>query len=149
MDHVVYIDAKEKDLQKLLNGTKRMIIRGATGRKLPYGRVHAGDGLFFIQNDGSGLVQAAATVKQVTNSDQLSKEESVLMVEKYMSELQLTPRQVKRWAGKRYLVLIRIENAVLVEPFIIDRSEYGNMDDWLPVGDIEQVKIEDITATPR
>ena len=33
MDHVVYIDAKEGDLEKLLDGTKRMIIRGATGKK--------------------------------------------------------------------------------------------------------------------
>jgi hypothetical protein len=40
---------------------------------------------------------------------------------------------VKRWSGKRYLVLIEVENVTAVEPFEIDRSQYGNMDDWLPV----------------
>ncbi|KUO64077.1 MAG: hypothetical protein APF84_08180 [Gracilibacter sp. BRH_c7a] len=32
MDHVVYLDAKAKELEKLLEGSKSMIIRGATGR---------------------------------------------------------------------------------------------------------------------
>ena len=45
VDHVVYVDAKSKakDLEELLDGTRKMIIRGATGRKLPYGRVDKGD----------------------------------------------------------------------------------------------------------
>ena len=55
-------------------------------------------------------------------------------------QLRLTPNQLKRWAGKRYLVLIEIEEAQQLEPFAIDRSEYGNMDDWLPVGDIGRVR---------
>ena len=41
MDHVVYVDTKAKELEKLLEGTKRMLIRGAAGRKMPYGRVHS------------------------------------------------------------------------------------------------------------
>jgi hypothetical protein len=32
MDHVVYVDAKEKKLESLLAGTKTMIIRGAMNR---------------------------------------------------------------------------------------------------------------------
>lgn len=40
MDHIVYLDAKARELEKLLDGKKTMIIRGATGRKLPHGRVN-------------------------------------------------------------------------------------------------------------
>ncbi|UCH03160.1 MAG: hypothetical protein JSV20_05140 [Candidatus Bathyarchaeota archaeon] len=47
MDHVVYVDAKVKELDALLVGRKTMIIRGATGRKLPYGRVYGNDVLYF------------------------------------------------------------------------------------------------------
>lgn len=42
MDHVVYLDARAKELEKLLDGRKTMIIRGAAGRKLPYGKVNKG-----------------------------------------------------------------------------------------------------------
>lgn len=61
MDHVVYVDTKSKELEKLLDGSKSMIIRGATG------------------------------IKQINS-------------------------------------------------FEIDKGNYGNMDDWLPVTDINSVR---------
>jgi len=141
MDHVVYIDTKEGDLEKLLDGTKSMIIRGATGRKLPYGRVQVGDRFYFIQNDGKCLVKASAVVSMVINSEKLSPQESSQLIEKYQDQLQLTPKQFNHWAGKRFLVLMGLDEVQSVIPFTIDRSEYGNMDDWLPVGDIQRVKV--------
>ena len=45
MHHVVYLDSKANEMEKLLSGSKSMIIRGAAGRKLPYGRVNKGDEL--------------------------------------------------------------------------------------------------------
>jgi hypothetical protein len=139
VDHVVYTDAKADELSKIMSGTKTMILRGAAGRKLPYGRVDSGDVLYFIENDGRGLVQGQAVVKNVLNSEKLTPEESAAMVEEYQGLLQFTEKQFKRWAGKRYLVLIEIEGPEPVEPFSVDKSEYGNMDDWLPVGDIKTV----------
>ena len=139
MDHVVYVDAKEDELARLLAGTKRMIIRGAAGRKLPHGRVHPGDRLFFIQNNGEGLVRAQATVTNVINSEKLNEDESRQMIENHQPELQLTPAQIKRWVGKRFLVLIEVGEVTAVAPFAIDRSGYGNMDDWLPVEEISRV----------
>lgn len=140
MDHVVYVDTKARELEKLLAGEKTMIVRGATGRKLPYGRVHPGDRLYFIQNKGDGMVRACAVVCEVFNSEKLTEEQSAQWVETNQPKLHLTPEQVKRWAGKRYLVLIEVRDVQPVEPFAIDRSGYGNMDDWLPVEVIEHVK---------
>jgi hypothetical protein len=140
MNHVDYLDAKEKELDKLRNGQKSMIIRGAAGRKLPYGRVHPGDVLWFVENNGKGSVRCRATVKKVLNSEKLTEEESQKLISDYQAMLCLTPNQIKRWAGKRYLVLIEIENYREIVPFTIDRSNYGNMDDWLPVEDIESIK---------
>jgi hypothetical protein len=140
MDHVVYVDVKAHELEKLLSGEKTMIVRGATGRKLPYGRVQPGDCLFFIENNGEGIVRASATVSHVLNSEKLSEEQSAELLKSSQSKLDLTPEQVKRWSGKRYLVLIEVIQSRAIDPFAIDRSEYGNMDDWLPVENIENVK---------
>ena len=62
MDHVVYVDAKAKELAEILNRNKTMIIRGAAGRKMPYGRVCQGDTLYLIENDGSGLVDVVPEI---------------------------------------------------------------------------------------
>lgn len=141
MDHVVYTDAKEKKMEALITGVKTMLIRGAAGRKLPYGRVNLGDTLYFMNNDGECRVRAKGDVTDVFNSDRLSEDESVSLVKKNQDNLQLSEKQFRRWAGKRYIVLIRLANTTIIEPFAIDKSNYGNMDDWLPVEDINNVKI--------
>ena len=140
MDHVVYVDTVAKELTKLISGRKTMIIRGATGRKIPHGRVTTGDMLYFINNNSEGLIRAKARVKNVTNSEKLSPEGSTALVEQNQPGLQLTEKQAERWAGKRYLVMIEVEQVEEIEPFGIDKSAYGNMDDWLPVGSIDTVK---------
>ena len=139
MDHVVYLDTAAKEMVNILAGKKTMILRGATGRKMPYGRVEAGDMLYFLNNDAKGLVKARASVMRVLNSEALTEEGSLQLINEHQAGLQLTEKQLKRWGGKRYLVLIWIGKAEEVKPFKVDKSAYGNMDDWLPVGDIEGV----------
>jgi hypothetical protein len=140
MDHVVYLDAKANELQNLLNGNKSMIIRGATGRKLPYGRVNEGDTLYLINNNAEGEVKAIATVSNVLNSEKMTEEESIQLVKKNQNKLHLSEKQFKKWAGKRYIVLIEVVDIKEIYPFPIDKSNYGNMDDWLPVENIDAVK---------
>lgn len=140
MDHVVYLDAQAKELDKLLAGKKVMIIRGAAGRKVPHGRVAQGDCLFFINNNSEGLVRAKADVVSAFHSEKMTEEESKKLVESHQGKLCLTEKQLSRWAGKRFIVLIEVSNMEAVTPFRIDKSQYGNMDDWLPVEDIEKVK---------
>ena len=140
MDHIVYLDAKAKELELLLENQKSMLIRGAAGRKMPYGRVFTGDTLYFINNNAEGLILARAEVAEVIHSEKMTREESVVLVDRYSSQLNLSQKQYARWAGKRYLVLIEVHHLKTIDPFSIDKSAYGNMDDWLPVEKIEQVK---------
>ena len=71
----------------------------------------------------------------------MDKESSINLVNKNQDKLQLTDKQFSRWAGKRYLVLIEVKNTKEIELFAVDKSAYGNMDDWLLVGDVNDVKV--------
>lgn len=141
MDHIVYLDACARELDKVLDGEKTMIIRGAAGRKMPHGRLVENDRLYFVNNDGKGMIKARGKVKSVFHSEKMDKTTSEKLVEKNMEKLRLTDQQIKRWAGKRYLVLVELENIEPLDPFSFDKTEFSNMDDWLPVGDIEKVKL--------
>lgn len=141
MDHIVYLDYKAKELDLLEKGVKTMIIRGAMGRKIPYRKVEKGDWLYFIENMGDGLIKAVAEVSDVFNSEQMTKEESIKLVDANQEQLLLNKSLYSRFAGKRYIVLIRVKDFKIIESFRIDRSKYGNMNDWLPVGEIQSVKI--------
>lgn len=142
MDHVVYLDYKAKELENLRTGRKSMLIRGAMGRKLPYGKVSIGDNLFFIENKGDGVIKAKAVVSDIFNSKQLTKDESFKLLEHNQEKLWLDNGLLKRFGGKRYLVLIAIKDFSDIEFFKIDKSGYENMDDWLIVDNIENVKIK-------
>jgi len=119
-----------------------MIIRGAMGRKLPYGRVNKSDILYFIENKADGLVKAKAVVEDVFNSEKLTKEESEELVKNHQHKLQLGANLIKRFAGKRFIVLISIKDFQEIPAFKIDKSDYGNMDDWLAVEKIENVRLD-------
>jgi hypothetical protein len=140
MDHVVYLDAKSNEFEKLSAGSKTMIIRGAAGRKLPYGRVNKGDILYFINNNAEGLIKAKAQVASVYNSDKMDPVESIALVKENQEKLVLSDKQFQKWAGKRYVVLIEVSGFNEVDSFPIDKRGYQNMDDWLPVENIESVK---------
>ena len=142
MDHIVYLDAQAKELENLLSGNKTMIIRGATGRKLPHGRVGTGDMLYFINNNAEGKVRARAKVKSAFHSEKMTEDESRALVKKNQPKLSLTEKQIRRWAGKRYIVLIEVADVKEIPPFAIDKSKYGNMDDWLPVEKIESATVK-------
>lgn len=137
MEHLVYCDAKSKVLENILNGTKTMIIRGAAGRKLPHGRVFEGETLYFIENNGNGLIKAKAIVKSVFNSEKMTEDESKAVVAENQDKLILTDEQIKRWAGKKVLCLIEIINVQSIEPLTLARQ--SNMDDWITVENISTI----------
>jgi len=141
MDHVVYLDAKSNELENLLSVKKSMIIRGAAGRKVPYGKVNVGDILYFINNNAEGEIKAKGVVSSVFNSEKMTKDESIALVKKYQDKLKLTDKQFQKWAGKRYIVLIEIKNIEKIQHFPFNRDIFKNMmDDWLPIENIETVK---------
>ncbi|MGM0640274.1 MAG: hypothetical protein ACQESN_02475 [Thermotogota bacterium] len=138
MEHIAYCDKKAKELDKIFDGSKTMLIRGAAGRKIPYGRVNKGEKIYLVENDGSCEIKASAVVKNVFNSEKMTKEESENLIQKNMDKLNLTTAQLKRWNGKRYLCLIEISDLKEIEPFKFTRT--SNMDDWLILENIDEVK---------
>ena len=137
MEHLVYCDKKAKVWEKLLSGQKTLIVRGAAGRKLPHSRVFKGEKLYFIENDGSGLITGTGVVKNVDNLVKLTDEESRSIIAERQNQLQLTEEQIKRWAGKKCLCLIEVENVAEISPLKYDRQK--NMDDWITVEDIRTI----------
>ncbi len=108
---------------------------------VPYGIVSKNDVLYFINNNSEGLVKLKGVVLNVFNSDKMIQDESVNLVKSNQDKLCLTDKQFERWAGKRYIVLIEVKNIEKINPFKIDKRNYSNMDDWLPVTKIEDVMV--------
>ena len=139
MVHLVYCDNTgkkgEKVLDKILAGTKTMVVRGAAGRKIPHSRVFEGERLYFMEK-GSGLISATATVKNVQNYVKLSDEEITKTLADNQSKLNLSEKQTARW-HKKCLCLVEFENVEEITPLAFEHQ--NNMDDWLIIEKIEDV----------
>lgn len=137
MVHLVYCDDRAKVLEKILDGSKTMIIRAASGRKIPHSRVFAGERLYFMKK-GTGKISATATVKSVQNFVKLSEDEIVKILEDNQEKLNLTEKQKERW-HKKCMCLVEFEDVREIEP--LEFYHQSNMDDWLIIEKIEDVVV--------
>jgi hypothetical protein len=137
MVHLVYCDDKEKVLEKILDGSKTMIIRAAAGRKIPHSRVFNGEKLYFMKK-GTAKISATATVKSVQNYVKLSEDEIVKVLADNQGKLNLSKKQQERW-HKKCMCLVEFENVSEIQP--LDFEHQGNMDDWLIIEKIEDVVV--------
>lgn len=137
MVHLVYCDKKEKVLEKILDGSKTMIIRSAAGRKIPHSRVFEGEKLYFMEK-GTAKITASATVTKVHNFVKLTEEQINATLDQYQNKLNLTKTQQERW-HKKCMCLIEFVEAEQVAP--LDFEHQGNMDDWLILEKIEDVVV--------
>lgn len=137
MVHLVYCDDKEKVLEKILQGSKTMIVRGAAGRKIPHSRVFQGEALYFMKK-GTAQISAMATVKSVENFVKLSEDEIIKILADRQDLLALSEKQKERW-HKKCLCFVEFEDVKEIEPLVFDHQ--GNMDDWLILAKIEDVVV--------
>jgi hypothetical protein len=142
MIHVVYTDnagkSGDRELDKILAGTKSMVVRGAAGRKIPHSRVHEGELLYFMEK-GTMSISAIAKVVNVQNLVKLSDTESAQVLEKHQDQLELTEKQKARWLKKCLCLVEFAEVKPIMPPLVFDHQT--NMDDWLIVEKIEDVLV--------
>lgn len=137
MVHVVYCDDQAKVLEKIISGSKSMIIRAAAGRKIPHSRVFEGEQLYFMKK-GTGLITVVAQVKSVQDYVKLSEDEINKILDENQCKLDLTEKQKERW-HKKCMCLVEFENVKEIETLYFDHQ--GNMDDWLIIEKIEDVLV--------
>lgn len=141
MVHLVYCDNAgkkgEKVLDKILEGTKTMVVRGAAGRKIPHSRVFEGEKLYFMEK-GSSKITVSAIVSKVENHIKLSEDEIKNILEENQLKLNLSEKQKVRW-HKKCLCLVEFSDVEKIEPLEFDNQ--SNMDDWLIIEKIEDVVV--------
>ena len=86
-EHLVYLSDKARELEKLLNKEKTMIIRGAAGKKSPLGgRAKVGDDIYLVETGGDMTVTHKGVISDVVESEKMTPAESSEFIKKYEKE---------------------------------------------------------------
>jgi len=132
MVHLVYCDNVgkngEKELDKIILGTKHMVVRGAAGRKIPHSRVKDGEMIYFMEK-GTAKISAKGIVKSVQNYVKLKDDEITKIIEENQSKLNLTEKQKKEYEKEGRQPAIR---------FKVDTEKDYKFDDFVH----DQIKVE-------
>ena len=126
VEHVAVMNPKLGLIEKILSGEKTIESRWLKNKSAPWGKVMAGDRIYF-KNSG-GPVTVVAEAEKVMELTDLRKAIKIF--------------GSGEWAnGKNYCVLIWLKNPRKIQPFRIDKTGFGNGAAWLCVENIEKIKV--------
>lgn len=128
---------------KILVGEKTIESRWYLNRSRPWGKINAGDIVYF--KDSGEPVRIVATVEKVIQFENLTPQKVREILGKYADALGVERKDInsyfERFKNKKYCILIFLKNPKEVGPFKIDKSGFGAMSAWITVDNMDKIRI--------
>ena len=110
MNHLVPLDARAGELEKILSGVKTMLVKEYDPTQVTAHPVNPGDCLYFLRDQDDSAVRVKASVVRVLNFSKVSKEDPLHALKEMQPRLQLTEEQFIFWSGKDDMQLVEFES---------------------------------------
>lgn len=129
MNHIVILDARAGELEKILSGTKSMVVKEFFPIRATSHPVCPGDGLYFLRNKDERALRVKATAVRVQFFTNNSEEDLSHTLKEMQPRLQLTEDQYNYWSAKQQVLLVEFNNAHKIDGMhvaphkITDRSD--------------------------
>lgn len=142
MDHIAIMRKSWGLTEKILSGEKKIESRWYETRRAPWGRIHAGETVYF-KNSGEP-VNIKAAVSKVLQFDNLTPKKVRELLKKYGKadgiEKNKEHKFFKRFKNKKYCLLIFLKNPRKIKSFEVDKRSFGMMTAWISVPKIGKIK---------
>lgn len=135
MIHIVICDNKTKELDKIINKERTIILRGSATRRIPNSRIFINDELYFV-NKGENKTYYHAIVTNADSYKALTKMEIDEIFDKYKDKLNLCDQEEKKWK-KKCVCLIEFKDLEKIDG--IDIPNYSSLEDWIMVNSLEEL----------
>ena len=135
MIHIVICDNKTKELDKIINKERTIILRGSATRRIPNSRIFINDELYFV-NKGENKSYYHAIVTNADSYKALTKMEIDEIFVKYKDKLNLCDQEEKKWK-KKCVCLIEFKDLEKIDG--IDIPNYSSLEDWIMVNSLEEL----------
>jgi ASC-1-like (ASCH) protein len=141
MDHVAIMRKSWGLTGKILSGEKTIESRWYMSKRAPWGRISAGDRIYF-KNSGEP-VRIMATAKRILTFEDMDEARVLSILKRYgrrdgIGETD-TNRFFKMFKGKRYCILVFLDGARGIEPFEIRKDGFGAMSAWITLEDVRRI----------
>jgi hypothetical protein len=131
MNHLVFLDTRAGELEKILSGVKTMLIKEFDPAQTTAHPVRPGDSLYFLRDNGECAVRVQATVVRVLSfTNSLDKDLSHTLKE-LQPRLQLTEDQYTYWSARKQVLLVEFESAHKIGVIHVAPDKTTDRSDWI------------------
>ena len=136
MIHIVICDNKTKELEKIINKERTILLRGNATRRIPHSRIFVNDELYFVEK-GKNVSLYHAVVTNAESYSKLTSMEIDKLFDTYSKKLNLTEDEIKKWK-KKCICVIEFDELQNIEP--LDIPNYTPLEDWIMINDLDELK---------
>ena len=131
MNYLVFLDTRAGELEKILSGTKTMLIKEFDPAQTTGHAVRPGDSLYFLRNNDERALRVQATVTRVLFLTNNSDQDLSHSLKEMQPRLQLTEDQYDYWSAKEQVLLVEFASAHKIGIIHVAAPKIADRSDWI------------------
>jgi hypothetical protein len=139
VNHLVYLDTRAGELEKILSGVKSMLVKEFDPTQTSAYPIYPGDSLYFLRDQDDCALRVRATVVRVLFFTNNVDEDLSHTLKAMQPKLQLTEDQYNRWSAKRQVLLVEFESAQKIGVIQVAAEKITDRSDWIPFEDFSLI----------
>ena len=132
MNHLVILDPRAGELEKILSGVKTMLLKEFDPAQKDACPVGPGDSLYFLRNKNECSLRGKATVVRLLFITNHADEDLSQPLKEMQPRLQLTEDQYNYWSEKKQALLVEFEAAHKIDVIPVALNTITDRSDWIP-----------------
>jgi hypothetical protein len=131
MNHLVFLDTRAGELEKILSGVKSMIVKEFDPAQTTAHPVSPGDSLYFLRDKDECALRVIATVVRVLSLTNNLHEDLSHTLKEMQPRLQLTEDQYNYWSAKKHALLVEFDCAQKIDVIHVAPHKITDKSDWI------------------
>ena len=131
MNHLVFLEPRAMELEKILSGVKTMIVKEFDPDQSTGYPVRPGDSLYFLRNKDECDLRVKATVVRVVPLINCLNEDLIHTLKEMQPKLQLTEEQFNYWSAKKQVLLVEFDSAHKIDAIHVALSKITDQSEWI------------------
>jgi hypothetical protein len=144
MNYLVFLNAQAGELEKILSGTKSMLVKECDPARAAGQPVSPGDSLYFMRNKDECALRVKATVVRMMYITNSLDEDLSHSLKELQPKLQLTEDQYNYWVAKKQFLLVEVEAAHKIPVIHVAPEIIKDQMDWIPFTELNLITEKEV-----
>jgi hypothetical protein len=131
MNHLVFLNARYGELEKILSGVKTMLVKEINPAQTTMHPVNPGDSLYFLKDKDDCAVRVKATIVHVLFLTTCLDQDMSHTLKELQPRLQLTEGQYNHWSAVKPVFLVEFDAAHKIPVINLKPEKFKGRSSWI------------------